>query len=199
MSGFLGSAWLWIRPQGCTYPCFTLPPFIFLLSSVSLYKYTAIFNPGNRIKTLRPASWEAGNTICSCAGVGAFALGSSTVVSRGVPRVVWSYWYCGCGPAQMVSGRGGLLSLPLTQSHGPSDHLILASRLSIFWCSPDFDTVRWEIPDLDTKSAESVSSPRCTPCPLVTLPLFQAASVAAGRGPYCDGLVGRLLMFLAAA
>lgn len=98
------------------------------------------------------------------------------------------------------SGRGGLLSLPLTQSHGPSDHLILASCLSAFWCSPDFDSVRWEIPDLDTKTAESVSSPRCMPCPLVTLPLFQAASVPAQEeGPYCDGLVGRLLMFLAAA
>ena len=39
------------------------PSFYFLLSSVSLYEYTAIFNPVNRIKMLRPASWEAGNSV----------------------------------------------------------------------------------------------------------------------------------------
>ena len=35
-------------------------------------------------------------------------------------------------------------SAPLTQSHGPSDQLILASCLSVFWCSPDLDNMRWE-------------------------------------------------------
>lgn len=139
---------------------------------------------------------EAGDTICSCAGVG-LALGAALLrpVSRG-----WCSLTGVLGVVLPDGFRERWSSEPPWLN--PMVLQTISSRLRAwnrFWCSPDFDTVSWEIPDLDTKECRVSFSPRCTP-PLVTLPLFQAASVPAQEeGPYCDGLVGRLLMLLAAA